>query len=77
MASPMGRRKFLVYGSAAVGTSLLLKACGSAPDTASSPESSPSPVAESPSASPSPSAAGNTIKVQSRHSALPEWNHGD
>ncbi len=31
MAQGLGRRKFLIYGSAGLGTSLLLKACGGSP----------------------------------------------
>lgn len=58
MSTRFDRRKFLVYGSATLGTSLLLKACGNAPTTPSS------PVASTP-ASP---AAGNTIKVGILHS---------
>ncbi|NJL01934.1 MAG: urea ABC transporter substrate-binding protein [Spirulinaceae cyanobacterium SM2_1_0] len=32
MVQRLGRRKFLLYGSAALGTSILLKACGAAPE---------------------------------------------
>jgi urea transport system substrate-binding protein len=32
MVQRLGRRKFLVYGSAALGTSILLKACGAPPE---------------------------------------------
>jgi urea transport system substrate-binding protein len=60
MIRNLGRRKFLLYGSAALGTSVLLKACASAPtDTAES------PAAESPAAS---AASGGTIKVGILHS---------
>jgi urea transport system substrate-binding protein len=65
MARRFGRRKFLVYGSATLGTSLLLKACGS---------SSTTPT-ESPAAGGSPGAStvaaaggGDTIKVGILHS---------
>ena len=65
MARRFGRRKFLVYGSATLGTSLLLKACGS---------SSTTPT-ESPAAGGSPGAStvaaaggGETIKVGILHS---------
>lgn len=61
MARRFGRRKFLVYGSATLGTSLLLKACGGAQTT----------TAESPADSASPAAAsssGDTIKVGILHS---------
>ena len=34
MANQFGRRKFLLYGSATMGTAMLLKACGSTTDTA-------------------------------------------
>ncbi|MBD2462523.1 urea ABC transporter substrate-binding protein [Oscillatoria sp. FACHB-1407] len=63
MTRLFGRRKFLLYGSAALGTSILLKACASAPtDTAESPAAE-SPAAESPAA-----AGGETIKVGILHS---------
>lgn len=55
--SRLGRRKFLLYGSATIGTSLLLKACGEAPpadDTVVTPTD--------------PSASGDTIKVGILHS---------
>jgi urea transport system substrate-binding protein len=61
MTRNFGRRKFLVYGSAALGTSMLLKACASAPETTES------PAAESPAAE-SPAASGGTIKVGILHS---------
>ena len=35
MTSQIGRRKFLLYGSATLGTAMLLKACGTPSDTAS------------------------------------------
>jgi urea transport system substrate-binding protein len=61
MSSPISRRKFLVYGSAALGTSILLKACAPAPsgETAAS--------GSSPGASPA-AASGDTIKVGVLHS---------
>ncbi|MCS6814942.1 MAG: ABC transporter substrate-binding protein, partial [Cyanobacteria bacterium] len=59
MTNQFGRRKFLVYGSAALGTSVLLKACASPTPTGSS------PTGESPAASP---ASGGTIKVGILHS---------
>lgn len=62
MSSPLNRRKFLIYGSAALGTSLLLKGCAPTPsgETAVSGGSSPSsaPAAGS----------GDTIKVGVLHS---------
>lgn len=57
----INRRRFLVYGSTAVGTSILLKACGSPKPPAEPTTSSPdveSPIAES----------NNTIKVGLLHS---------
>ena len=64
MASQFKRRKFLIYGSATLGTSLLLKACSSGQQTT---------TAESPAASSSPVASaggggGDTIKVGILHS---------
>lgn len=38
MAQGLGRRKFLIYGSAGLGTSLLLKACGSGPTSSEGPD---------------------------------------
>ncbi|MDA0673076.1 MAG: urea ABC transporter substrate-binding protein [Cyanobacteria bacterium] len=60
MTSRFGRRKFLLYGSATMGTAMLLKACGSAPDTADS----------APADGDAPAAAGDgeTIKVGLLHS---------
>ena len=61
MTRRFGRRKFLIYGCATMGTSLLLKACGS--QTATNSE------AESPTASPvSATGGGDTIKVGILHS---------
>uniref|UniRef100_B8HW42 Urea ABC transporter, urea binding protein n=1 Tax=Cyanothece sp. (strain PCC 7425 / ATCC 29141) TaxID=395961 RepID=B8HW42_CYAP4 len=57
MTEGFGRRKFILYGTAALGTSVLLKACGGQPDTATS----PSPGG-------SPAAGGETIKVGILHS---------
>lgn len=63
MSRLFGRRKFLVYGSAALGTSMLLKACTGAPtDTAATDAESPAADAASPAAS------GETIKVGVLHS---------
>lgn len=61
MTRNLGRRKFLLYGSAALGTSVLLKACASAPETTESPAAE----GESPAAS---AASGGTIKVGILHS---------
>ncbi|NEP18520.1 MAG: transporter substrate-binding protein, partial [Leptolyngbya sp. SIO4C1] len=60
MTQRFGRRKFLVYGTAAAGTSLLLKACGSSPDTASDAVPAEGDSAAAPS--------GDTIKVGILHS---------
>jgi urea transport system substrate-binding protein len=67
MTNKFDRRRFLIYGSASLATSILLKACGgTAPtDTATSPTVSPT-VTTSPTGSPAP--AGNTIKVGILHS---------
>ncbi len=53
------RRKFLIYGSATLGTSMLIKACGG---------QAPTPEATTPAATKSPAAAGGTIKVGILHS---------
>ncbi|HIK55920.1 MAG TPA: urea ABC transporter substrate-binding protein [Synechococcales cyanobacterium M55_K2018_004] len=58
MTRLFGRRKFLIYGSAALGTSMLLKACASPTPTDSA----------SPAASPAAPAGGDTIKVGILHS---------
>jgi urea transport system substrate-binding protein len=64
MVRRFGRRKFLIYGSATMGTSLLLKACtgNQSTTTAESPATSASPVAAAGGAS------GDTIKVGILHS---------
>jgi urea transport system substrate-binding protein len=62
MSSPLNRRKFLIYGSAALGTSLLLKGCAPAPSGETA-----APSGSSPSAAPS-TASGDTIKVGVLHS---------
>jgi len=61
MNSRLGRRKFLLYGSATLGTSLLLKACGGGetPTATTSPETAASPAA---------TGGGDTIKVGILHS---------
>ncbi|KGF72712.1 ABC transporter substrate-binding protein [Neosynechococcus sphagnicola sy1] len=60
MARQFDRRRFLIYSSAALGTSVFLKACGSPTPTAS-----PTAGTESPTASP---ASGDSIKVGILHS---------
>jgi len=59
MARRLNRRRFLLYGSATFGTSILLKACSSNPNSASSP---------APESSPAAAARGDTIKVGILHS---------
>ncbi|NJN85634.1 MAG: urea ABC transporter substrate-binding protein [Leptolyngbyaceae cyanobacterium SL_7_1] len=63
--SGLGRRKFLIYGSAALGTSVLLKACasGTTDSAAESPAADAAATGESPAA-----AGGETIKVGILHS---------
>jgi urea transport system substrate-binding protein len=56
----IGRRKLLVYGSAALGTSLLLKACGSPSTTTTESGGTSAPTAAS--------GGGGTIKVGIMHS---------
>ncbi|MBW4649322.1 MAG: urea ABC transporter substrate-binding protein [Kastovskya adunca ATA6-11-RM4] len=60
MARRLGRRKFLLYGSAALGTSLLLKACTSNEQTTTSVDST-APTA-------SAGGSGDTVKVGILHS---------
>ncbi|MEB3338115.1 MAG: urea ABC transporter substrate-binding protein [Leptolyngbyaceae bacterium] len=59
MTKRFDRRKFLLYSSATLGTSLLLKACGEPNAPTASPDASPAA---------SPAAAGGTIKVGILHS---------
>jgi urea transport system substrate-binding protein len=68
MKKRFGRRKFLIYGSATLGTSLLLKACGGGGgDTTTTTTTTPT-TAASPAASPAAAASGETIKVGLLHS---------
>jgi urea transport system substrate-binding protein len=60
--SNIGRRKFILYSSAALGSSILLKACGTSPEV---PETPAEGTSETPSA---PAASGETIKVGILHS---------
>lgn len=64
MVKRFGRRKFLLYGSATLGTSILIKACTNSPTTttAESPTTASSPVAAAGGSS------GDTIKVGILHS---------
>ncbi|WP_373480155.1 urea ABC transporter substrate-binding protein [Geminocystis sp.] len=59
--SRLGRRKFLLYGSATLGTSLLLKACADAPPPADN-------TATTPTETPPATTTGDTIKVGILHS---------
>jgi len=61
MTSQFGRRKFLVYGSAALGTSLLMKACAAPPADEAASSAGSSPAATT-------AASGDTIKVGILHS---------
>lgn len=60
MSNQLGRRKFIVYGSATLGISLLLKACGGN----QTPTANTSPTTTSA----SPVATGDTVKVGILHS---------
>ncbi|MBD2119461.1 urea ABC transporter substrate-binding protein [Trichocoleus sp. FACHB-262] len=63
MARQFGRRKFLIYGSATFGTSILLKACANNPTPQAGESASPTTAA-----SPAAAGSGNTIKVGILHS---------
>jgi urea transport system substrate-binding protein len=63
MTSQFGRRRFLIYGSAALGTSIFLKACAGGETTTSSESPADTEVAASPAAS-----GGDVIKVGVLHS---------
>lgn len=65
MANRFDRRKFLLYSSATVATSLLLKACKTSTPTGNSSASPPSTATPSTAAS---AGSGNTIKVGILHS---------
>lgn len=65
MAKHFNRRKFLLYGSATFGTSILLKACANSPTTESSPNGTSSPSAANVSTT---AASGDGIKVGILHS---------
>lgn len=68
MNKRLGRRKFLVYGSAAFGSSFLLKGCANSASNTTSPAqtSNASPTATT--ASTSTGSSGDTIKVGILHS---------
>ncbi len=63
MSRQFGRRKFLIYGSATFGTSILLKACANNPTPQAGNSASPTTAA-----SPAAAGSGNTIKVGILHS---------
>lgn len=65
MSEGLGRRKFLIYGSAAFGSSFLLKACGTPPEESGTEEGA-APGTET--APPQVAASGDTIKVGILHS---------
>jgi len=66
MSQGLGRRKFLLYGSAALGGSLFLKACGNAGDTTA--DTTDGTTSETPDATTASTANGDTIKVGILHS---------
>jgi urea transport system substrate-binding protein len=66
MSTQFGRRKFLLYGSATLGTSILLKACASSTPTSTT--SSPAASAGASPAASASAAAGDGIKVGILHS---------
>jgi len=67
MTKRFNRRKFLVYSSATLGTSILLKACASTPNTTESPTGASSPVSNTSNTS-TGAGGGDTIKVGILHS---------
>lgn len=66
MARQFGRRRFLMYGSAALGTSVLLKACANGETTSTS--ESPAATDAGTQVAASPAASGDAIKVGVLHS---------
>lgn len=66
MSKRMNRRKFIVYGSAALGISSLIKAC--APATPTATPTTAATTAASPTATSTAAASGGTIKVGILHS---------
>ncbi|WP_416671794.1 urea ABC transporter substrate-binding protein [Egbenema bharatensis] len=67
MTRQFGRRKFLLYGSATLGTSILLKACAGGTDTTTS-DASPAADAGSTDVAAAPSPSGDVIRVGVLHS---------
>lgn len=70
MAIRFNRRKFLVYGSATLGTSFLLKACTNSPPTTTteSPTAASSPASSPVAENSTTAGGGDTIKVGILHS---------
>ncbi len=66
MSSQMNRRKFIIYGSAALGVSSIIKAC--APATTTTPATTAATTAAATPAATTAAASGNTIKVGILHS---------
>ncbi|MGD1929797.1 MAG: urea ABC transporter substrate-binding protein [Leptolyngbyaceae cyanobacterium] len=64
MTNRFGRRKFLLYGASTMGTAMLLKACGAAPDDAATTEPAEAEGEETAAAG----GDGETIKVGILHS---------
>ncbi|MEM6436197.1 MAG: urea ABC transporter substrate-binding protein [Cyanobacteria bacterium P01_D01_bin.115] len=64
MTNRFGRRKFLLYGASTMGTAMLLKACGAAPDDAATTEPAETEGEETAAAG----GDGETIKVGILHS---------
>ncbi|MEO1211192.1 MAG: urea ABC transporter substrate-binding protein [Cyanobacteria bacterium J06638_20] len=67
MSMQFNRRKFLVYGSAALGSSILLKSCASGTDTADT-AADDTAAADAGAEDAAPAADGETIKVGILHS---------
>ena len=70
MSKKMNRRKFIVYGSAALGVSSLIKAC--APATTTTPTATTAATTSA-----SPTAAATTAAAKGRYSALSERHNGN
>ncbi|HEY9298967.1 MAG TPA: transporter substrate-binding protein, partial [Phormidium sp.] len=67
MVRRLGRRKFLLYGSATLGTSIFLKACSGSP-TQTGTNGTTTGASPSPNATTVAAASGDTIKVGILHS---------
>ena len=66
MARRLGRRKFILYGSATLGTSLLLKACSNPTSDTNANSTTTSPTAST--SNTASAGGGDTIKVGILHS---------